>query len=91
MGVIGNKIDSLKKNIKNLQNFEVCLNSNDYDIIIKEAEEIVKVASFLKSYKELDAEREKDVKETIMGYLNENNTYDSALIKSVGYCFGEFD
>lgn len=91
MGVIGNKIDSLKKHIRNLQNCEVCLNSNDYDIIVKEAEEIVKVASFLKSYKELDTEREKDVKETIMGYLNENNTYDSTLIKSVGYCFGEFD
>lgn len=91
MSVIGNKIGELKRHIRILRDCEVCLESNDYDTIIRRAQEIVKIAYFLKSYKELDKERENDVKETVMVYLNDNNTYDSALIKSIGYCFGERD
>lgn len=91
MSTVGNKIDMLKTHIRALNTCEVCLHSKDYDTIIHEAEEITKLAYFLKSYKELDREREKDVKETIMEYLNENNTYDRALMKNIGYCFGERD
>lgn len=91
MSVIGNKVEVLKTHIKKLNNCEVCLNSDDYDTIINEAEEIAKIAYFLKSYKELDKEREKAVKEAVMVYLNENNTYDGVLMKCIGYCFGERD
>lgn len=91
MSVIGNKISTLRNHIKTLNKCEVCLNSEDYDTIIQEAEEIVKLASFLKSYKELDREREKDVKQTVMNYLNENNTYDGTFLKCIEYCFGEYD
>ena len=91
MSVIGDKIVTLRNHIRTLNKCEVCLNSEDYDTIIQEAEEIVKLASFLKLYKELDKERERDVKETVMNYLSENNTYDGAFLKCIGYCFGEYD
>ena len=91
MNVVGNKIDMLKMHIRTLNTCEVCLHSEDYDTMIREAEEIVKLAYFFKSYKELDREREKEVKETVMEYLNENNTYDGTLMECIGYCFGERD
>lgn len=91
MNIISNKINALKKHIRALNNCEVCLNSDDYDSIIHEAEEITKLAYFLKSYKELDEERKQAVKQVAMAYLNENNTYDSSLLKSIEYCFGECD
>ena len=91
MGVIGNKIEELRKHISNLNKCEICLCSDNYDIIINEAEEISKLAYFLKSYKELDKERQKDVNETIQVWLDEHDTYDRVLFECIGYCFGEKD
>lgn len=95
MGVISNKVRELDKHIVNLGKLRESdgwiTKHSDFSSIIKEAEEIVKLASFLNSYKELDDEREKDVKETVMAYLNRENTYDSTLLKCVEYCFGEYD
>lgn len=93
MGVINDKMKKLDKHISNMNTLrDVFINQEtDFGAIIKEAEEIIKVASFLDSYKELDKEREKDVKETVMVYLNRENTYDSAFLKCIEYCFGECD
>lgn len=93
MGVIRNKMKELDKRINTLNELQdVFINQgSDFKAIINEAQEIVKLASFLDSYKELDKEREKDVKETVMVYLNKNNDYDSAFLKCIGYCFGECD
>lgn len=93
MSVISEKMKQLEKHINNLNKLKDLWIAKDTDFvaITKEAEEIVKLASFLSAYKELDKEREKDVKEAVMVYLNRENTYDSALLKCVGYCFGEYD
>ena len=95
MGVISDKTKQLDKHIVNLAKLRESdgwiTKHSDFSTIIKEAEEIVKLASFLSSYKELDNEREKDVKEAVMVYLNRENTYDSALLKCIEYCFGEND
>lgn len=95
MGVISNKVRELDKHIVNLAKLRESdgwiTKHSDFSTIVKEAEEIVKLASFLSSYKELDNEREKDVKEATMVYLNRENTYDSTLLKCIGYCFGEYD
>jgi hypothetical protein len=95
MGVISDKTKQLDKHIANLAKLRESdgwiTKHSDFSTIVKEAEEIVKLASFLNSYKELDDEREKDVKEAVMVYLNRENTYDSTLLKCVEYCFGEYD
>ncbi len=93
MGVIASKINELDGHIVELISLrELYVDmGTDFEAVIKEAQEIVKLASFLNSYKELDKEREKSVKETVMNYLNERNTYDSALMESIGYDFGERD
>lgn len=93
MGVISKKINELDGHILELISLrELYVDmGTDFEAVVKEAQEIVKLASFLNSYKELDKEREKAVKETVLGYLNERNTYDSALIESLGYNFGERD
>ena len=93
MNVISNKIKELNKNINKLNNLKglgVAQDTN-FDEITKIAEEIVKLSSFLSSYKELDKEREKAVKETIMAFFDEENNYDGTLMECVGYCFGECD
>ena len=93
MGIIADKRHELNQHIQELNRLRWgCVDSDtDFLAVAKEAEKIVKLAYFLESYKELDKEREASVKETVMGYLNEQNTYDSALIESLGYCFGEYD
>lgn len=97
MSIVGNKITELNSHIAKLNKLSGFADGwrvdqgTDFEAVVKEAEEIVKLASFLVSYKDLDNEREKDVKEIVMNYLNKNNTYDSAFIKSIGYCFGECD
>lgn len=97
MSVVGNKINELNAHIKKLNKLSGLADGwrvdqgTDFEAVIKEAEEIVKLASFLASYKDLDNEREKDVKESIMVYFDRENTYDSTLLKCVEYCFGECD
>lgn len=93
MGVISNKVKELEMHINNINKLKGLwiAQDTDFEAITKEAEEIVKLSSFLSSYKELDNEREKDVKEATMVYLNRENTYDSTLLKCIGYCFGEYD
>jgi len=93
MSVISSKITALDNHIKKLIELrDVFINQGtDFAAIVEEAEEIVKLASFLDSYKALDKERETDVKETVMCWLNERNDYDSVLLKCIGYCFGERD
>ena len=64
----------------------------DLDSVIKCLQEIIETASFLKQYKDLDKEREEAVKQTVMVYMNDNDTYDSAFLKCIEYCFsGESD
>ena len=95
MSVISEKVKELDKHIRKLRKIKDedgwITKYSDFDTILKEAEEIVKLASFLNSYKELDKEREQHVKETIGVYMDRENTYDSALFKCVEYCFGEYD
>lgn len=87
MDVINEKINLLKKHIYQLNKCEVYLLSDDYGKIIEEAEEIVKLAAFLKEYRSLDKQRMKNVKEVALNYLNENDTYDSSFLKTLDSCF----
>lgn len=61
------------------------------DDVIENAINVIQIASFLKQYKDLDAERKKNVIETTLASMNENNTYDSSFLKCLEYCFGETD
>ena len=91
--VIRQKLVELDNHIKELNRLR-CVGitqGSNFSAIVKEAEEITKLASFLDSYKDLDKDREREVKETIMIYFNREHTYDSTLLKCIGYCFGECD
>lgn len=90
MSIINKKIHELRKHISALDEDDAYLYSDKYEKIVEHAQEIVKLASFLKDYRELDKERLRDVKEVAMNDLNKRNDYDSALLKTYESCFEDY-
>lgn len=91
MSVVNDKVNLLRKNITTLNEYKYDLEFDNYDAIMCIAEDIVKLAYFLKSYRDLDVERERDVKETVIAFLNRNDMYDKPFMDCIEHCFGEYD